>query len=131
MLAWNAAATELLTDFGAVPKCDRNILAYMLTDPHARRLFGKGWAQEAKRMVAQFRVNCDLWAGDAAFLELRERLRQRCPELSAWWKTHDVRGTGSERKLLAHPQKGLQQFTYATFQANDNPAVKIEIYTPA
>ena len=58
---------------------DRDILVYMLTDPGARRLFGTGWADEAKRMVAQFRATHDLWAGDPEFLELLDCLRQGAP----------------------------------------------------
>ncbi len=55
VLAWNAAAVRLFTDFGAVPERDRNLLIYVLTDPGVRRLFGDTWAGEARRMVAQSR----------------------------------------------------------------------------
>ena len=41
VLAWNAAAAEVFTDFGRLAEEDRNILAYVLTDPGARRLFGQ------------------------------------------------------------------------------------------
>jgi len=33
-------------------------------------------------------------------------------------------------KLLNHPRKGLLRFEYASFQANDDPALKLVIYTP-
>lgn len=80
-------------------------------------------------MVALFRATHDLWAGDSAFLDLLERLRQGSPEFADWWETHEIRGGGAGRKLLNHPQKGLLHFEYATFQANDNPALKLAIYT--
>jgi len=32
--------------------------------------------------------------------------------------------------VLSHPGKGLLRFAYATFQANDDPALKLAIYTP-
>jgi hypothetical protein len=32
--------------------------------------------------------------------------------------------------LLSHPKKGSLRFEYATFQANDDPALKLVIYTP-
>jgi transcriptional regulator with XRE-family HTH domain len=129
ILAWNAAAAELFTDFGAMPERDRNILIYMLTDPRARLLFGVNWAREARRMVAQFRVSHDLWAGDAAFLELHDRLREGCPEFISWWNTHDVRPIVAGRKLLNHRTKGPLRVEYATFQANDDAALKLVIYT--
>lgn len=129
ILAWNEAAAELFADFGAMPKPDRNVLVYMLTDPQARRLFGTGWAREARRMIAQFRASHDVWAGDAAFLELEARLRRACPEFAAWWRDHDVRGAVAGRKLLDHRRKGRLRVEYATFQANDDPALKLVLYT--
>ena len=130
VLAWNRAAAEVFTDFGRLAEADRNILLYVLTDPGARRLFGPTWTEEARRMVAQFRATYDLWAGDPAFLDLLGRLRQGCPEFTGWWEAHDVRGGGTGRKLLSHPERGLLRFEYATFQANDDPALKLAIYTP-
>ena len=130
VLAWNAAAADIFTGFCRVPAEDRNTLLYMLTDPDARRLFGATWADEAKRMVAQFRATHDLWAGDPAFLDLLERLRRGSREFAGWWEAHDVRNVGAGQKLLRHPSKGLLRFEYATFQANDYPSLKIAIYTP-
>jgi transcriptional regulator with XRE-family HTH domain len=130
VLAWNAAAADIFTDFGALAEGDRNVLIYMLVDPDARRLFGAAWADEAKRVVAQFRATHDLWAGDPAFLDLLERLRQGSPEFATWWEAHDIRASAAGQKLLSHPEKGLLRFEYATFQANDDPALKLAIYTP-
>ena len=131
ILAWNEAAADIFTDFGRAAEEDRNILIYMLTDPDARGLFGTTWSAEAKRMVAQFRATHDFWAGDPAFLDLLERLRRGSPEFATWWEAHDVRSGAAGRKLLNHPEKGLLRFEYATFQANDDPALRLVIYTPA
>ena len=129
ILAWNAAAADIFPELSRLAEDDRNILIYVLTNPDARQLFGATWADEARRMVAQFRATHDLWAGDPAFLDLLARLRQGSPEFAAWWETHDVRGGAAGQKLLNHPTKGLLRFSYATFQANDDPALKLAIYT--
>lgn len=129
VLAWNAAAADVLTDFGHIAEADRNILIYMLTDPDARRLFGATWADEARRMVAQFRTTHDLWAGDPAFLDLLARLQQDSSEFAVWWEAHDIGSVSVGQKLLNHPTKGLLRFEYATFQANDDLALKLAIYT--
>jgi PAS domain-containing protein len=129
ILAWNTAAAELF-DFGRLAEEDRNILIYMLTDPDARRLFGDSWAAEARRMVAQFRATHDLWASDPAFIDLLECLRNGSTEFVTWWEGHDIRGSVAGKKLLNHPRKGSLRFEYATFQANDDPALKLAIYTP-
>ena len=130
VLAWNAAATEIFSDFGRLAEEDRNILIYMLINPDARRVFGATWAEEAKRVVAQFRTTHDLWAGDPAFSALLQRLRQSSPEFATWWEAHDIRNVAAGQKLMRHPQKGLSRFEYATFQANDDPSLKLAIYVP-
>ena len=129
LLAWNAVANEIFA-FSRIAEDDRNVLLSVLTNPALRKLFGATWAEEARRMVAQFRASYDVWAGDPAFAALLERLRQGSPEFSTWWEAHDVRGTASGRKTLNHPKKGVMNFEYASFQSNDDPALKLVIYTP-
>jgi hypothetical protein len=129
LLAWNAAASDIFA-FDRLAEEDCNVLVSMLTHKEARHLFGIGWADEAKRMVAQFRRTHDLWANDPAFRGLLERLRQGCPEFTKWWKAHDIRGTVAGEKLLNHPTKGLLRFEHASFQANDDAGLKLVIYTP-
>lgn len=128
VLAWNKAADQLFA-YSRIAAEDRNTLISMLTNPATRRLFGKGWADEARRMVAEFRATHDLWAGDPAFVDLLARLLQGCPEFKSWWETHDIRHAKAGTKRLYHPKKGMQQFEYASFQANDDPALKLVIYT--
>lgn len=131
LLAWNTAAADLFTDFDRSADFDRNILVYLLLDPAARRLFGPGWEDQARHTVAQFRAMHDLWAPDPAFTGLSERLRRGCLEFATWWSQHDVDGSGAGRKVLHHPVKGVQAYDYATFQTNEDPALKLTIYTPA
>ena len=130
LLAWNGAANDIF-DFGDLADDERNILVSMLTVPRSRDLFGAGWAEEAQRMVAQFRTTHDLWAGDPAFVRLLKRLREGCPEFEAWWERHDVRRPTSGIKTLHHPSRGVLEFEHSSFQANDDPGLKLVIYTPA
>lgn len=129
VLAWNAAADKIFA-YSHLPIEDRNTLISMLTNKNTRRLFGEGWAREAKRMVAQFRATHDLWAGDPAFVDLLSRLRQGCPEFERWWGAHDIGSVVAGQKALNHPKKGMLRFEYASFQSNDDPALKLVIYTP-
>jgi len=128
VLAWNKAAAEIF-GFDRLKTEDRNILVSVLTRPEARRLFGRDWASEAKRMVAHFRATHDLSANDPAFLELLERLRRESAEFSAWWSAHDVESVSTGRKSLLHPKKGNVSLEYSTFQSNENPALRLTIYT--
>ncbi len=130
ILAWNAAADEIFA-FSRLADADRNSLLTVLTNPATRRLFGASWADEARRMVAQFRATHDLWAGDPAFRDLLARLHDGCPEFKGWWEAHDISGIAAGRKSLSHPKKGRLKLEYASFQANDDPALKLVIYTVA
>jgi transcriptional regulator with XRE-family HTH domain len=130
VLAWNAAAADLLKDFGAVPPEDRNILLYTMLDPEARRRFGPGWEQEARRIVALFRTTHDLWAGDPAFAALLARLNRESPDFASWWERHDIRNTAAGVKTLHHPERGAQRFHHASFQVNEEPGLRLVIYTP-
>jgi transcriptional regulator with XRE-family HTH domain len=128
ILAWNKAANDIFA-FDRLPEADRNILITVLTNPHTKRLFGASWPDEAKRIVAKFRATHDLWAGDPAFIDLLARVRHGCPEFPTWWEAHDVGGISTGEKVLRHPKKGLLRFEYASFQATDDPALKLVIYT--
>ena len=129
LLFWNKAAAQIFP-FDDLPNENRNILLYVLTLPGARKMFGSAWATIARRMVAQFRVTHDLYASDPAFLDLLERLRRGCLEFEGWWEAHDIIAVASGRKTFHHPKRGVLEFEHATFQANDDPALKLAIYTP-
>jgi len=128
VLAWNKAAAEIFA-FDRLAEEDCNTLILVLTKPASRRLFGAAWADEAKRMVALFRATHDLWAEDPAFLDLLRRLREGCPEFAGWWSAHDIRAAAAGRKRLKHPKKGVLTFEHTSFQANDDPALKLVVYT--
>ncbi|MGF6508410.1 transcriptional regulator with XRE-family HTH domain [Paraburkholderia sp. 32] len=129
ILTWNTAAADLL-GFDRFAEADRNILVFMFIEPESRRLFGATWSDEARRMIALFRATHDLHADDPAFIELVERVRSRSREFARWWDAHDIRSSVAGQKVLAHPQRGTQRYEYTTFQANDDPALKLAIYTP-
>jgi transcriptional regulator with XRE-family HTH domain len=129
VLAWNKAAAEIF-GFDRLQREDRNLLISVLTRPEARRLFGRDWSSQAKRMVAHFRTTHDLWADDPAFLQLLERLRRDSAEFSVWWSAHDVESAPTGRKSLVHPKKGNVSLEYSTFQSNENPALRLTIYAP-
>ncbi len=130
MLAWNKAAEEVFA-FSRLPEEDRNILIIILTKPATRRVFGAGWNEQARRVVAQFRATHDLWADDPAFVELLARRRvARARSSRSGGRPTTSAPAVSGRKQMSHPKKGLLRFEHASFQASDDPALKLIIYTP-
>ncbi|WP_419825681.1 helix-turn-helix domain-containing protein [Sphingomonas sp.] len=128
VLAWNAAADELF-GFTSMSEGERNILRYMLTTSHARALFGNDWAREAERMVALFRATYDQRAGDPAFEELVSALSAASDTFHGWWCSHRVTSSSAGSKTLHTTDRKEAMYLYASFQANDDPALKLALYT--
>jgi hypothetical protein len=80
-------------------------------------------------MVAEFRATHDLWAGNPAFIDLLTRLEASSTEFRKWWATHDIAYAAAGRKKLHHPKKGAMKFDNVSFQSNDDPGLKLVIYT--
>ena len=80
-------------------------------------------------MVSLFRAAHDLWPGDAAFAALSGSLQASCPEFRSWWGTHSIAAPVYGAKHLHHPKLGAVRYEYASFQANDDPALKLALYT--
>lgn len=129
ILCWNQATSALFGDFGGLAAEERNILLWMLTAPAARTVFGGSWAGEARRMLSLFRAAHDFWPGDSGFAALVDRLRSGCPEFAGWWAAHAIGAPVSGIKELRHPVLGPVRYSHASFQANDNPALKLALYT--
>lgn len=128
VLCWNEAAASLFVNFARVPEPDRNILRFMFLDSKAKALFGPGWTAQARRMIAQFRANHDLWSGDPAFQSLAAILTEGSPDFSDWWRAHDVRFPEAGAKTLYDGGKP-RAFHHASFLVGDNPALRLVIYT--
>jgi transcriptional regulator with XRE-family HTH domain len=129
LLAWNRAAAALFTDFSALPPPQRNVVWYVFTDPRVRCLYSD-WAGNARGLLAQFRVSCNLYAGEPRFTELRRGLRAASPEFARWWRAHDVATKLSGTKQLKHPVVGSLHLEYTTFECLERPGLALVTYMP-
>jgi hypothetical protein len=59
----------------------------------------------------------------------REQLRESGPQFIGGGEAHKAQHRFG-RKCLNHPERGVLQFVYSSFQANDDPSLKLVIYTP-
>ncbi|AXC15776.1 putative DNA-binding protein [Acidisarcina polymorpha] len=130
VLAWNDAAADLFPDLTRVSQEECNCLILIFESPLMKNLYGRSWEVHAKHMLSSFRATYDFWADDPAFIELRERLRRACPDFESWWESHEVTNAFGLRKELHHPRRGLIGFDIVSFQANDDPSLKLVMYTP-
>src|SRR5271167_2254086 len=67
VVAWNRAATVMLTDYGALPPDQRNILRFIFLDPRARAL-QYDWESVARFVLGAFKIDAAR-AGAAAEAE--------------------------------------------------------------
>ena len=100
-------------------------MIFLLADERGRALFDADWVPEAKRMVSIFRAAYDQRLGDPAFEALARRLNDACSEFEAWWTTYDIKMPKAGAKTVRSTGQQLMQLRYATFQSNDNPALRL------
>src|SRR5271155_129937 len=130
VVAWNRAATLMLTDYGSLPPDQRNILRFIFLDPRVRAA-QYDWQSVARFVVGSFRVDAAR-AGAAAEVEpLVEELCRLSPEFRAMWRDNDVRSHGEGVKHIRHPVLGLIAFEYSAFAVDGRPDLNMVVYNPA
>ena len=130
VVAWNRAATAILTDYGSLPPNQRNILRFIFLDPRVRAA-QYDWESVARFVVAAFRVDAAR-AGAAAEVEtLVDELCRLSPEFKAMWRDNDVRTHGDGVKHIRHPVLGPIAFDYSAFAVDGRPDLSMVVYNPA
>jgi transcriptional regulator with XRE-family HTH domain len=130
VVAWNRAATVMLTDYGSLPPEQRNVLRFIFLDPRVRAA-QYDWESVARFVVGAFRVDAAR-AGAAAEVEpLVEELSRLSPEFRAMWRDNDVRSHGEGIKHIRHPVAGPIAFEYSAFAVDGRPDLSMVVYNPA
>jgi transcriptional regulator with XRE-family HTH domain len=129
VVAWNRAATVMLTDYGALPPEQRNILRIIFLDPKMRAA-QYDWESVARFVVGAFRVDAAR-AGAAEEVEpLVDDLCRLSPEFKAMWQDNDVRSHGEVVKHIRHAELGPLAFEYSAFSVDGRPDLSMVIYNP-
>jgi hypothetical protein len=130
VVAWNRAASAVLTDYGALPPGQRNILRMIFLSPNARTA-QYNWENVARFVVGAFRIDAAR-AGAAAEVEpLVDELCRLSPEFKAMWLDNDVRSHGEAVKHIRHPVIGRIAFEYSAFAIDGRPDLSMIVYNPA
>jgi transcriptional regulator with XRE-family HTH domain len=105
ILAWNAAAAELMEDFGALAPGERNIARrHFLSE---QRHYGMSYAHEFSRMVAgQLRATVARYPRDTQTQQLVADLLAGSTEFTDVWSDATVVNTTHMIKRLDHPEHG-------------------------
>jgi transcriptional regulator with XRE-family HTH domain len=130
VVAWNRAATVMLTDYGSLPPNRRNVLRFIFLDPKVRAA-QYDWESVARHVVSAFRVDAAR-AGAAAEVEpLVDELCRLSPEFKALWQDNDLQGHAEAGKRIRHPVLGPIAFEYSAFAVDGRPDLNMVVYNPA
>jgi transcriptional regulator with XRE-family HTH domain len=128
VIAWNKAATAVLTDYGALAPRERNALRLMFLDARVRAA-QPDWPSVARFVVASFRA--DVARAGANDEGLIAELMHSSPEFATMWREYDLRSHGEGTKALRHARAGLLQLEYSAFAVDGRPDLRLVIYNPA
>jgi transcriptional regulator with XRE-family HTH domain len=131
IVAWNRAATLVLTDYGALPPGQRNILRMMFGNPHVRAA-QHDWNSVARFVVGAFRADAARAGAVSEVGQLVDELCRLSPEFEALWRENDVIGAHGEAvKQLRHPVLGPIALGYSAFAVDGRPDLSMVVYNPA
>jgi transcriptional regulator with XRE-family HTH domain len=127
VLAWNRGATALLTDFGAIPPAERNLIRLTFLDPAFKALYAD-WPRAARECVAALRMEAGRTPHDPALEALIEELSTDA-DFRTWWASHHVRGPRQLTKIYNHPTVGRLTLDVQQFTVDTHPEQLLVAYT--
>jgi transcriptional regulator with XRE-family HTH domain len=130
VLAWNTAATALLTDFGALPPGKRNLIRLTFLDEAYRALYAD-WPRAARECVAVLRMEAGRTPEDPVLTALVGELSMRDPDFRTWWGSYQVRGPRQLIKTYQHPMVGALTLDVQQLSVDTQPDQLLVAYTAA
>lgn len=130
VVAWNRAAAVVLTDYGALPPGQRNILRFLFRHPDVRAK-QHDWDSVARFVVGSFRADVARAGLVSEAGELVDELCRTSPEFDALWRDNEVlsHGDGNTVKRLEHPVLGLVELEHSAFAVDGRPDLSMIVYT--
>ncbi len=130
VVAWNRAATRVLTDYETLPPGRRNMLRLLFCDSDIRASL-PDWESNARLVVAVFRADVARAGGSKRAEKLIGELVQLSPEFEAMWRDHAVQTSGEGTKYLQKPSIGQIALDYSSFSVDGQPSLNMMVFIPA
>jgi transcriptional regulator with XRE-family HTH domain len=130
IVAWNRAASIVLTDYGALVPADRNVMRLLFCNPKIRAR-SPYWESQAKLVVAAFRLQSARAGCNKAMQQLVDELSEASPEFAELWQQNDVGDYAEGTKHINHPLIGPLALEYSSFAVEGQSDLELLVYTPA
>lgn len=130
ILAWNRAATAVLTDYAALAPGERNLLRLLFSESRLR-VRTTDWEGHARLVVATFRRDTTRIGASESARALAEELSRSSPAFAAMWMDHEVASYAEGRKHVVHAVAGRIELEYSTFAVDGHPDLGLVICNPA
>ena len=129
VVAWNRAAAAVLTDYGALPPGQRNILRLVFGQSRVRAA-QHDWESVARFVVGAFRADAARAGAMSEVSQLVDELCQISPEFTALWRENEVGAHGGGTKRLRHPTLGVIELEYSSFVVEERSDLGMIVYNP-
>jgi len=129
VLAWNAGASALFLDFGALPRESRNLAWLVFTDSRLRELYAD-WPDTARRIAGVLRWAEGEHPDDEELHALLRRLDAASPEFRSIRALREVARKCWGTKVLRHPVVGEVELIYQDFAVTGHPGLELVLHVP-
>ena len=129
IVAWNAAASALFTDFSLLPPRQRNVLRMSIGAGAATCATPAGYDDGfVRQAAADLREAAARYPSDPELHELIEDLSAHSPAFAASWSRHDVRAAPAPRKRIRHDELGVLDLDCQTLHVPGHDQ-RVVVYT--
>jgi transcriptional regulator with XRE-family HTH domain len=128
VVAWNAAAAAVLTDYALLPVPERNVLKLLFGSPAARA--HPGWEQSARLAIGAFRIDVARMGGHPEAAALAAELQASSEDFRKLWAENEVSSHWGGTKLIQHPVAGPIALEYSAFAVEGADGLSMIVFTP-
>ncbi|HEY3479019.1 MAG TPA: helix-turn-helix domain-containing protein [Streptomyces sp.] len=128
ILAWNASAAALFTDFARYPANRRNYVRLLFDDERMRALH-VDWAEAARTAVAALHLETARDPDAPELADLVGDLAVHHPEFRTWWAAHHVTAAGYGVKHYRHPVVGELTLDCDVWDSPDGSGQRLMVLT--
>ncbi|WP_260929030.1 helix-turn-helix transcriptional regulator [Novosphingobium sp. 9] len=129
IIAWNRAASVVLTDYATIPPRDRNVLRMMFRDDRVRG-HQENWESVARMVVAVFRADVARAGAQDRAQALVDEMCETSAEFRRLWHDRDVSAFGGGIKRIRHAELGELALEFSGFAVDGRTDLAMIVYNP-